>query len=133
MLIVQKVCNELEDGRIAVIGIGESAVFNHINSVCASLQIPYLAVKWDSVDDDTDVNETSSDDTTALPPLSQSTSPNSPIDQALHRPQDNIINIHPPANKLMKVEKKTFFFFSKLVYFKILSFSKDSYVFHSNH
>lgn len=120
----KKVCNELEDGRIAVIGIGDSPAFAHINSVCASLQIPFLAIKWESMSDDaTTSNEAAAnsspsgsssssfmDDTatTMSPPFTHSPAAShlNGDSGGNHRPVDNIINIHPPANKLMQVNRK---------------------------
>lgn len=100
----------MEDGRIAVIGIGDSSVFDHVNSICASLKIPFVAIKWDSIEESafeaakelaaaSHVDEAAKPNPVPLVPLPSS----SHADSSIHRPQDNIVNIHPPANKLMKV------------------------------
>ena len=47
-IYISKVCNELNDNRIAVIAIGDCPVFIHLNGIARSLKIPYLAIKWDA-------------------------------------------------------------------------------------
>ncbi len=43
-------CNELNEGRIAVIGIGNSPTLDHLSSIAISLDIPYIEIKWDNFD-----------------------------------------------------------------------------------
>ncbi len=74
-------CNELKEGRIAILAIGTSPVFDQLRSIANSLKIPYLAIKWD--------------DENAL-----KNAENSDISK-LNKPLPNQINLHPPANKLI--------------------------------
>jgi hypothetical protein len=44
--LTKLLCNELFDGRLAVIGVGTSPVFAHIKAITNSLRIPYIAIEW---------------------------------------------------------------------------------------
>lgn len=65
--------------------IGESLIFKHIHSIANSLKIPYIAIKWENLEEEYKI-----------------------IDYYLNEPDDepklenNLINIHPPANKIIK-------------------------------
>ena len=79
------VCNELQDGRLAIIGIGTSSVLTLIKSISNSLRIPYLAVEW-------------SDSNTQ--PISSFDAPHE--DKQLPAKFTNQLNLHPPASEVTR-------------------------------
>lgn len=85
MNFFQKVCDELEDGRIAVLAIGESPVFSLVHLIANTLKIPYITIKWDKLNEEYKNIENL-------------------LDEADDEPKkvENLINIHPPANKIIK-------------------------------
>ena len=83
IFFVCKVCDNLNDGRIAVLAIGSHSVFLHLHSIADSLKIPYIAIKWESLNEENSLVERT----------------NSWRDEAS---QINQVNIHPPAHSLMK-------------------------------
>lgn len=46
---VRSLCSELEDGRIAIIGIGLGRLLDHIKYVASALDIPFLSIQWNSI------------------------------------------------------------------------------------
>jgi DNA-binding LacI/PurR family transcriptional regulator len=46
---VRTLCSELEDGRIAIIGIGLSHTFEHLKYVSNALGIPFFSIQWNSI------------------------------------------------------------------------------------
>ena len=48
-LFLKIVCNQLNDGRLAVIGIGSNPTLENIELMTTSLDIPYIAIKWNDV------------------------------------------------------------------------------------
>ena len=84
-MLTKTLCNELSDGRIAVITIGESPVFLQIYSVTRSLQIPYISIKWESQ---------------GAEEQNQSSKINDALEQVAFLSHQ--INLHPPASKLMR-------------------------------
>jgi hypothetical protein len=76
------VCKELDDGRIAILAIGDNPIFSHLNMIANSLRIPFIYIKWNNLEDEHEkLNSVGNEDDIA---------------------QLNYINIHPPAHKLMK-------------------------------
>lgn len=77
-----KVCNELNDKRIAIIAIGGCPVFLHMNGIANSLKIPFISIRWESIEEENTFirNVKNSDDESI---------------------NSNKLNIHPPAHKLM--------------------------------
>ena len=49
---ILKVCNEINEERIAIIAIGNCPVFLHLNGIANSLQIPFISIKWESMDEE---------------------------------------------------------------------------------
>ena len=45
-------CDHISEGRIAIIGIGDTTVLSHIQLIASSLNIPYLSVKWNSLNEE---------------------------------------------------------------------------------
>ena len=77
-------CEEVHEGRIAILAIGDSPVFLHMYAIASSLKIPYLAIKWDSLEEENQILK------------------NANMGNDDERMQINQINIHPPAYKLME-------------------------------
>ena len=46
------VCSEFNDGRIAVIGIGNSQTLEHIKAISNSLDVPFIKINWNKYDDE---------------------------------------------------------------------------------
>jgi hypothetical protein len=67
-----------------VIGIGESPVFQQIYAITKSLKIPYMSVRWENQEEE----------------QSMATKLSSTLEEIAF--QSHRINLHPPANKLMK-------------------------------
>ncbi len=84
-----KVCKELKEGRLAILAIGVSPVFDQLRSIANSLKIPYIAIKWD---DENKLTNLQKEATT----LSQTQS-----EIYSYYTHVNQINLHPPANKLI--------------------------------
>jgi hypothetical protein len=78
------VCNELAEGRIAIIAIGENPAFMHIHAIADSLKVPYISIKWDSLEEENAI-------------IAAATQASADGER-----QINQVNIHPPAYKLMK-------------------------------
>lgn len=74
----------MEDGRIAILAIGESQVFSLIHLIASSLKIPYISIKWEKLNEDYHKIENL-------------------LGEADEEPKkvENLINIHPPANKII--------------------------------
>lgn len=103
MCYIIQVCNELSDGRIAVVGIGESPVFQQIYSITKSLRVPYFSIRWENQEEEEKeflqslgLTASSLDSNSNHPHRHPHQHPGMPLFQS-HR-----INLHPPANKLMK-------------------------------
>jgi hypothetical protein len=45
------VCTELHEGRLAVIGLGNSPTLDHLSSIATSLGIQYIEIKWENFDE----------------------------------------------------------------------------------
>ena len=75
----------MSDGRIAIIAIGSSPVFAHIQGLANALKVPYISIKWDSLKEEKQIYS----------------SANSLIadEEETHL---NQINIHPPSHRLLK-------------------------------
>jgi hypothetical protein len=73
-----KVCNELNEGRIAIITIGNCQVFSYVQSIANQLKIPYLTIKWENQ------RELQHQDNEEFIELKSS------------------LNIHPPANRIIE-------------------------------
>jgi hypothetical protein len=84
-LLLCLVCDEFSQSRIAVIGIGRHPIFKHIQAIADSLKIPYIAIKWESLEEENEL----------LVKVAQSAIDRKPI-------EINHVNIHPSANNLMK-------------------------------
>jgi hypothetical protein len=80
----------LNDGRLAVIAIGENPVFIYIQSITNTLKIPYISIKWDTLEEEHTI--------LSLAAAYQSDIYENNDSQILI----NQINVHPPAYKLMK-------------------------------
>ena len=76
----------MTDGRIAVIGIGDSPVFNHLQSISNSLKIPFISIKWNGIEEENSL-------------IANEVNHNNADEISLRHSQ---INIHPPAHKMMK-------------------------------
>lgn len=48
LYLYSKVCDELNDGRIAILVIGESTTFFHLHGIASSLNIPFISIRWDN-------------------------------------------------------------------------------------
>ncbi|CAF0769509.1 unnamed protein product [Brachionus calyciflorus] len=83
--LTKKFCQDIEDGRLAILAIGDNSAYRLIDSIANSLNIPYIEIKWNSLDEEY----------TLISMLMQKNQ-----DESL--PKTNKVNIHPPANKLMK-------------------------------
>ena len=116
-----EVCNEFEEGRIAVVGIGENPIFTHLHGIADSLNVPFISINWDSLEEEneiialttkmnkkeklmkyvnnqnnlTDDYDYGSDSMEQL--RSEILTQKEPMKDTI-----NQINIHPPAKKLMK-------------------------------
>ena len=77
-------CNELNEGRIAIISIGECPVFSYIQSIANSLKIPYLSIKWENYNNkEQNIN-------------------NELLQNDEYIEYNSNLNIHPPGNKLIE-------------------------------
>ncbi len=82
-------CNELSEGRIAIIAVGESRVFSHLHTIASSLRVPFIFIKWNSLaEEDLLVNK---------------------LNELVHEDDDfdsdennNQINLHPTASEYLK-------------------------------
>lgn len=93
------VCKQLNDGRLAVIGIGYNPTLANIESITTSLNIPFISIKWNanqetepnqsksSKEEDSDENDFELDD---LDDLDKSDT--FPIKS---------VNMHSPSSKVM--------------------------------
>ena len=41
-------CRDLNEGRIAVIGIGSNPTLRHLETITTVLNIPFLSIKWNN-------------------------------------------------------------------------------------
>ena len=84
-------CNELSEGRIAIIAVGESRVFSHLHTIASSLRIPFIFIKWNTLEEEDllvdKINKLNEDD-------------DADIDSSVA--EVNQINIHPSAHALTK-------------------------------
>lgn len=83
-------CNELNEGRIAIISIGDCPVFSYIQSIANSLKIPYLSIKWENYNHRGENNNNNSANNELIQANEEYIEYNSNL------------NIHPPANKLIE-------------------------------
>ena len=118
-----KVCNEFEEGRIAVLGIGENPVFTHLHGIADSLNVPFISINWDSLEDENEIialttrmnrkekffkyansrkNQTDSTDYEYSSDSMEQMKRELLSDKEPMKDTINQINIHPPAKKLMK-------------------------------
>ena len=82
-------CNELSEGRIAIIAVGESRVFSHLHTIASSLRVPFIFIKWNSLaEEDLLVHK---------------------LNELVHEDDDfdsdennNQINLHPTASEYLK-------------------------------
>ena len=72
-MLLLKVCKEIDSGRIAVLTIGNSRVFELAKLISNSLNIPYLTIKSDTN-----------------------------TDPSINNDDKYELNIHPPVNKIME-------------------------------
>jgi hypothetical protein len=49
IILIKIVCKQLENGRLAVIGIGDNPTLENIELMTTSLDIPYISIKWNNV------------------------------------------------------------------------------------
>ena len=82
-------CNELAEGRLAIISVGTSPVFNQIKLITNFFKIPYLAVKWE--------NEKLSE----LPMSELSAAEEHADEPKATNEFPTYANMHPPANYLI--------------------------------
>ena len=45
-------CDHISEGRVAVLGIGDTTVLSHIHLITSSLKIPYLSIKWNGFNEE---------------------------------------------------------------------------------
>ncbi|CAF0769478.1 unnamed protein product [Brachionus calyciflorus] len=83
--LTNKLCEELDEGRIALLGIGESSIFKYLQSISSSLKVPYIAIKWENLDEENKILEKLLDDS-----------------DEESKTESNLINMHPPAHKIVK-------------------------------
>jgi hypothetical protein len=111
IFFILKVCNEINDGHIAVIAIGDSHVFLNLYAITNSLKIPYISIKWDSVEDSNSIvsfstklnNEFEDMKDIANQDGSKKTNKmNTKLEDSLAESDLTQINLYPPAHKLMK-------------------------------
>lgn len=100
------VCSELAEGRIAIIGIGNSDIFRHLHSIADSLKIPYISIRWETFEEENQTLEASLNAATAFSSNSFPTPPLHP-QQLMDEDESgrgviNQISMHPPARRLMK-------------------------------
>ena len=84
----------MNEGRIAIIAIGNSPVFLHLYSIADSLSIPYISIKWESLEEENSIIARAN----MLFSGSYNHDKESDYDEDT---KINQINIHPPANTLM--------------------------------
>jgi len=81
------VCNELSEGRIAIIAVGESRVFSHLHTIMTPLKIPFIFIKWNTLEEEEllidKINDLAHDD-------------------ELYLDENYQLNMHPSANHFLK-------------------------------
>ncbi len=78
---------------MAIISVGSSPVFYHIKSITQFLKIPYISIKWENEEQKYKLLEKST---------------NSQIEELIAndielKKQQTFVNLHPPANQLIRV------------------------------
>jgi hypothetical protein len=110
------VCNEINEGHIAVIAIGDSHVFFNLYAITNSLKIPFISIKMDSLEDSNSILSFSSKIKNEINEILISNDANSEYKnnlinsinmqntqtQTTSSTDITQINLYPPAHKLMK-------------------------------
>ncbi len=102
-------CNEIKEGTIAVIAIGDSQVFYNLYAITSALKIPYLSIKWDSLEDKnsmvsltSSLNKKKNEVIVMKSSDSNAIMTNSEEKDKHFSNEITHINMYPPAHKLMK-------------------------------